>query len=164
MQVPPEQPIGPGGYPRPSGYGTPDTFPADKPMGIILIVLAAIASCVMLMAVGLGGLVGAAGVAGKSTGAVSSTEATAAGGMLLVFGLIGLVMCALEIVGGVWITKSLKKGFTLVLIAGLIGLVFSIIGGVTGGHFDFVGMGLGLIFPGYSAARLFGNVGPKPIP
>ena len=165
MQPPPPQAPPPMGGPGP--YGASEKFQADTVMGIILIILAAIGGCLALMAAGIGGLAGAAGAAG-ATGTAGTTGANAgavaaAGGILLVFGIIMLVVCIIDIVGGVWMMKSLRKGFMLVLVVGAIGLLLSILGAVTGGHFNFFGFGMGLIFPGYSAARLFGNFGPRPL-
>jgi hypothetical protein len=161
MQVPPEQPVGPGGYPRPPGYGQPpEKFVMDTVMGVIMIVLAALGACGSLALIGIGGLGAAAGstVASEKGG----VEVAAAGGMAMVMGVILLAVCAAEVLGGVWMLKSLKKGFMLILIIGAIGLILNIVSGATAGHFNFIGVGVGLIFPGYSAARLFGNFGPKP--
>jgi hypothetical protein len=161
MQVPPEQPVGPGGYPRPPGYGQPETFQADKIMGIILIVLAALGACGSLALVGIGGLGTAAGVAAKD--AEGSTAVATAGGGLMIFGVLLLAICVVEIVGGVWIIKSLRKGFMTIAVLGAIGLVVNIVAGAMAHSFNFFGLGTGLIFPIYSVLRLMGNVGPKPI-
>lgn len=168
MQVPPEQPIGPGGYPRPTGYGVPEKFTMDLVMGIILIILASLGACLGGLAIVGGGFLAGAGSATKGLtdaqgNTITGTTAQAAGGMVMVFGIILLIICVAEIVGGVWIIKSLKKGFMLILIMGAIGLLVNIISGASSGHFDIVGMILGLVFPGYSAARLFGKFGPDPL-
>jgi hypothetical protein len=159
--LPPEQPMGPGGYPRPPGYGVPEVFPTDKVMGIILIVLSALGACGSLVLVGVGGFFGAAGVTAGS--AQGGTAAVAGGGLLMVLGIFVLAICVLEIVAGTWIIKSLRKGFMVVAVLGAAGLLLNIITGAMSHQFNFFGLGTGLIFPIYSVLRLMGQVGPKPI-
>lgn len=161
MQVPPEQPIGPGGYPRPPGYGTPDTFPADKIMGIILIILAALGACGSLALVGLGGLVGGAGI--SAGGAQGAGAVAAAGGGVMVMGVILLAICVVEIFAATWMMKSLRKGFLIIVILGGLGLILNIVTMTSSHTTNFFGIGSGLIFPIYSALRLFGALGPKPL-
>jgi len=166
MQVPPEQPIGPGGYPRDPGYGVPEKFVMDMVMGIILILLAALGTCLGGLAVVGGGFLAGAGSTIKGLtdaqgNSISGSTAQAAGGIAMVFGIILLIICIAEIVGGVWMVQSLAKGMRLVFVIGAIGLILNIISGVTAGHFNFFGLGVGLIFPAYAAARLYGNFGPK---
>lgn len=153
---PPQNPIpNPGDhgqYQRPV-YGM-EPFQADKVVGIIMIVLAALGACGSLMVMGLGGLVGAAGVSTRGEGA---GVAAAAGGFVVFMGIIWLAICVVEIFLATWIMKSLRKGFMIVLILGAIGLLINIV------SMNFIGIVLGLIFPGYAAMRLYGNYGPPPL-
>ncbi len=164
MQPPPPQgpqgypPQGPGNYPR-EPYGAPEKFTMDMVMGIILIILAALGICGSLALVGIGGF---AGSLGASAGSREGAAVAAAGGLAIVWGLVLLATCIADIVGAAWMIKSLRKGFMLVLIVSLINLAISIIMGITGGGFNFMGLILGLVFPAYCAARVFGNFGPRP--
>jgi hypothetical protein len=160
MQAPPEHPIGPGGYPREPGYGVPEKFVMDMVMGIILIILAGCSAFGALAVIGLGGLGAAAGT--SAAGSTGSTEVAAAGGLLMGIGVLYLIACVAYIVGGAFMISSKKKGLNLVMIVGFTLLLLSIIMGVVSHSFSPVGVIVGLIFPGYAAARLYGNFGPRP--
>ncbi len=164
MQPPPpgnyQQP--PSNYPR-EGYGS-EKFTMDMVMGIILIILSALGACGSMAMVGLGGLVGAVGAGGAANGAGSAgTAAVAGGGIIMVIGVLYLIACIAYIVGAVGMIGSKKKGLNLVMIVGGILLALTIIMSVVGGSFNILGVLIGLIFPGYSAARLFGKFGPAPL-
>jgi hypothetical protein len=161
MQAPPEQPIGPGGYPREPGYGVPEKFTMDMVMGIILIILSAFGACGSLALVGIGGAAGALGASAvKEKG---GAELAAGGGLIMVLGIVYLIGCVAYIVGGSWMITSKKKGLSLVVMVGAGLLVLSIIMSVVSGSFSPVGIIIGLVFPGYAAARLYGNFGPRPV-
>ena len=155
MQAPPEHPIGPGGYPREPGYGVPEKFVMDMVMGIILIILAGCAAFGSLAVIGLGGIGAAAGT--SAAGSTGSTEVVAGSALLMGIGVLYLIACIAYIVGGAFMISSKKKGLSLVLMVGLALFVLSIIMGVVSHSFSPVGLGVGLIFPGYAAARLYGN-------
>lgn len=161
MQVPPEQPMGPGGYPRPDNYGQPEKFTMDMVMGIILIILAALGACGSLALVGIGGLGAAVGT--SASGQQGAGAVTAAGGLVMVLGIFYLLACVAYIVGAVGMIGSKKSGLNLVMIVGVVLLILGIVLGAVTGSFNIVGVLIGLIFPGYCAARLFGNFGPRPL-
>src|ERR1044072_7557609 len=143
MQVPPEQPMGPGGYPRPSGYGQPEKFSGDLVVGIILIVLNAIFSCISLFIVLGGGLLAGGSSAlndelRRQGQTVNSDEAKAAGGILIIAGVIWLILCIVAIVGAVGIIKSAKWGLMLTFILGLLLLIMSVV------SFNPIGLASGL--------------------
>jgi hypothetical protein len=163
MQVPPEQPMGPGGYPRPTGYGQPEKFSGDLIVGIILIVLNAIGVCLGGIAAAAGGVLagGAKGlgeIKDPNTGRVISTgDAQAAGGLVLVAGIIILILSIVAIVGSVGIIKSARWGLMLTFVLGILGMILSVV------SFNIIGIVIGLFEAVYCGLRLFGNVGPKAV-
>jgi hypothetical protein len=147
--------------------------PADKPVGIVLIVLNALGVCggVLLVAGGgiigaVGGAAGAAGAAGSSTaeekaaGAAVGTAAAAGGGLIMILGIATLLICAISIYGAIGIMQSRKQGFTITLILGVIGLLLNIAGMLSGSP-NLVGLGLGILAPLFAFLRLNGQLPPK---
>jgi hypothetical protein len=160
MQVPPEQPIGPGGYPRPTGYGQPEKFGGDLAVGIILIVLNAFGACFGGMAIAGGGILAGAGknmdIKDAAGNQMSSQTAQTLGGVAMIVGIVLLIGSVLSIIGAVGVIKGLKWGFTLTFVMGVLMVLGSIV------PTNIIGIILGLFGAIYCGLRLFGNVGPKP--
>lgn len=161
MQVPPEQPMGPGGYPRPAGYGQPEKFGGDLAVGIIIIVLNAIAACIGGLAIAGGGFLASQSdklnIRDPNTGqAISGAAAQTAGGVAIIFGIIMLLLSAVAIVGAVGVIKSARWGLMLTFVLGILGILFSVV------PFNPIGLVICLFEAVYCGLRLFGNVGPRP--
>ncbi|HTQ10551.1 MAG TPA: hypothetical protein VMI31_10805 [Fimbriimonadaceae bacterium] len=161
MQVPPEQPIGPGGYPRPVNYNAPERFVADLVLGILLIIGSICGGFLALGMTVLGGVTTAIGGAAASQPGGLQTAGVGTG--VMVVGILILLACIGQLVGAIWMLQSLEKGLRMVMVIGIAGLVLNIVLGVMLGHFNFVGAGVGLLYPIYCGLRLSGNLGPKPV-
>lgn len=142
------------------GYSS-QAHPADKPVGIVLMILNALGACgSLLLVVGggaIGALGGAAAVKGEAGGAVA---AGAAGGIVMVLGIVLLIVSAISIYGAFGIMQSRKQGFMIVLILGVIGLLMNIVS-IVNGNGNFFGIGLGILAPIYAFLRLNGSLPPK---
>jgi hypothetical protein len=162
MQVPPEQPIGPGGYPRPANYGQPEKFGGDLAVGIILIVLNAFGACFGGLALAGGGILAGAGknmnIQDAQGRQITGEAAQTLGGMAMIVGIILLIGSVLSIIGAVGIIKGIKWGFTLTFVMGVLMVLGSVV------PTNIIGIVLGLFGAVYCGLRLFGNVGPKPSP
>jgi hypothetical protein len=162
MQAPPPGPIGPGGYPREPGYGQPEKFGGDMAVGIIIIVVNAIFACIGGLAVLAGGVIAGGGTAlneqlrAQGQKELSTQGAQAAGGMVMIVGIIFLIASIAAIIGAVGIIKSAKWGLTLTFVIGLLLVLLSVV------PFNPIGLVLGLFQAIYCGLRLFGNVGPRP--
>jgi|GEM_PF-6715949 len=158
--------MGPGGYPRPTNYNVPEKFVADMVLGILLIIGSGCVGLVSLLAIIGGGLMGVRVVAasGQPGGATSGGAAVAATGTgVMIVGVILLILCIGQLVGAIWMLQSLEKGLRMIMVLGIAGLILGVVSGVMFHSFNFVGIGMGLIYPIYCGLRLGGQLGPKPI-
>jgi len=130
--------------------------PADRPVGIILLVLNALGTCGSLAAIGLGSVVGALGMSGMLS---ARHTGGGFGALMAVFGIASLVASVVSIVGSIGIMQSRKIGFVIVLAMGVVGLVIH--GLSFGSTHSFLGIGLGILAPVYALLRLTGILPPR---
>jgi hypothetical protein len=142
--------MGPGGYARPADYGLPEKFSVDIIVGILLIVASIAVAFTMVSAFGIGGSSGQA-----------STETP--GIPVMVVAGLSIAGCLGNIIGGIWMISSQKRGLTLAAQVGFCLLALGIAMGFVGSHMNPFAIGLGVIFPIYSLVRLYANVGPKAV-
>jgi hypothetical protein len=139
-----------------------NSHPADKPLGIVIIILSALGACGGLALAGLGGFMGAAGgAAATQEGSASGAAAAGAiGGMTAIIGLVLVAVSVLNIVGGVGVMKSARWGFMLTGILSAISALLNLV------NFDVKGI-LGLAIAAGVAVfcfmRLAGKLGPTPV-
>lgn len=127
------------------------THPADMPIAIIIIIFGGLGALLMLFTGLLGGAVSAAG-AGSGSGVVAG-----AGGLIMLYSIIGLVCSVGSIIGAVGMLKAARWGFMIVGAFGLIGAIIGLL------HFNPISLIVGAAQAVYCGMRITGQLGGKPL-
>ncbi len=127
-----------------------NTHPADMPIAIIIIIFGGLGALLMLFTGLLGGAVSAAG-AGAGSGVVAG-----AGGLIMLYSILGLVCSVGSIIGAVGMLKAARWGFMVVGAFGLIGAIIGLL------HFNIISVVVGVAQAIYCGMRITGQLGGKP--
>lgn len=149
------------------GFILENSHPADKPLGIIIMVLNAVCGVglgllAMVGGAALGAMGGAAAAgSGASAGeaAAGAGAAAAAGGLVAILGVVSIILGIAGIAMGFGIMKSLRWGFTVGMIVSALNFIVNIFQLPQG----IIGMAISGAIAYFCWGRLNGKIGPAPM-
>lgn len=152
--------------PDPGGTNPGDPHPADKPIGIVIMVLSV--CCLgggIALAAGIGAMGAMAGGAAAQGGQGSQDAAVAAGMMGLgaaVLGVVTAVFGALGIATGYGIMKSAKWGFILGSVVYGLNTLLNVLSIASQGAQSIIGLAISGALFAFCFMRLTGKLGAPP--